>query len=155
MSKTSENISEKSIKFGDKKVTKSDVYKKDTKLFKIDGIGVDKILISKKEIYGQNKSYKYFKGYNDNDEIIPLIIRLPQIIDYFKCFNNDNNNKSNNNNNNNNSNNNNNNNNNNKTIFFKVSGKKQLKNYIKIWKKVSELMKIKFDSEPIYGMLNV
>ena len=141
MSKTSENISEKSIKFGDKKVTKNDVYKKDTKLFKIDDIGVDKILISKKEIYGQNKSYKYFKGYNDNDEIIPLIIRLPQIIDYFNCFNNDNNNNKSN--------------DNNKTIFFKVSDKKQLKNYIKIWKKVSELMKIKFDSEPIYGMLNV
>ena len=44
---TIENMSEKSIKFRDKKVTKSDFYKQDTILFKIDNIEVDKILISK------------------------------------------------------------------------------------------------------------
>ena len=39
---TIENMSEKSIKFRDKKITKQD-----TVLFKIDNIEVDKILISK------------------------------------------------------------------------------------------------------------
>ena len=34
-----------SIKFGDKKVTKSGFYKEDTKLFEIDDIDVEKILI--------------------------------------------------------------------------------------------------------------
>ena len=39
----------------------------------------------------------------------------------------------------------------NKTMFFKVINKKLLKKYIKIWGKVSSLMNIKFDSEPVYG----
>ena len=34
---------------------------------------------------------------------------------------------------------------------FKVSDKNMLKNYIKIWKKISSLMNIEFDSEPYYG----
>ena len=55
------------------------------------------------------------------------------------------------NNNNNNNNNNDNNNNNNKTMSFKVTDKKLLKNYTKIWGKVSNLMNVEFDSEPVYG----
>ena len=39
----------------------------------------------------------------------------------------------------------------NKSMSFKVIDKKLLKNYIKIWKKVSNLLNIKFDSEPVYG----
>ena len=39
----------------------------------------------------------------------------------------------------------------NKTMFFKVTDKKLLKNHTKILKKVSNLMDIKFDSEPVYG----
>ena len=41
------------------------------KIFNIDDIDVNKILVSKKEQYGKNNSFKYFIGYNDND-----IIRL-------------------------------------------------------------------------------
>ena len=36
-------------------------------------------------------------------------------------------------------------------MSFKVSGKELLKKYKKIWEKVSSLMKIEFDSEPVYG----
>ena len=36
-------------------------------------------------------------------------------------------------------------------MSFKVSDKNMLKNFIKIWKKISSLMNIKFDSEPYYG----
>ena len=39
----------------------------------------------------------------------------------------------------------------NKTMSFKVGDKKFLKNYTKIWKKVNNLMNMKFDSESIYG----
>ena len=39
----------------------------------------------------------------------------------------------------------------NKTMSFKVSDNKLLKKYNKIWEKISNLMKIKFDSEPVYG----
>ena len=44
-------ISGKSINFGDKKINKSDFYK-NRKLFKIEDIDIDKILISEKESYG-------------------------------------------------------------------------------------------------------
>ena len=63
---------------------------KNKKLFKIDDIDVDKILISKKEPYGTNKSIKYFVGYNDDDFIKQLCIKLPQMIGYAKCFKNNN-----------------------------------------------------------------
>ena len=39
----------------------------------------------------------------------------------------------------------------NKTMSFKVSDNKLLKKYKKIWKKVSNLLNIEFDSEPVYG----
>ena len=38
----------------------------------------------------------------------------------------------------------------NKTMSFKVSDNKQLKKYNKIWEKISNLMNIEFDSEPVY-----
>ena len=36
-------------------------------------------------------------------------------------------------------------------MSFKASVNKLLKKYIKIWKKVSSLINIKFDSEPVNG----
>ena len=39
----------------------------------------------------------------------------------------------------------------NKTMSFKVTDKKLLKKYSKIWEKVNNLMNIKFDSELVYG----
>ena len=39
----------------------------------------------------------------------------------------------------------------NKTIFFKVTDKKVLKKYAKIWEKVNSLMNKEFDSEPVYA----
>ena len=40
---------------------------KTKKIFSIDGIDVNKILVSKKVSYGKNNSLKYFIGYIDND----------------------------------------------------------------------------------------
>ena len=39
----------------------------------------------------------------------------------------------------------------NKTMSFKVTDKKLLKKYTKIWEKVSSLMKKEFDIESVYG----
>ena len=50
------------------------------------------MLISKKEPYRTNKSFKFFIGYNDNDEIRPLCIKLLRMIGFVKCFKNNNNN---------------------------------------------------------------
>ena len=109
-----------------KKIKKSNFYK-NRKLFKIEDIDINNILVSKKELYGTKNSFKYFIGYNDENVIRPLCIRLPQMIGYVKFFDS------------------------NKTMFFKVNDNKSLKKYNKIWQKISNLMNIKFDGEPVYG----
>ena len=78
-------MSRKNIIFDDKKINKSNFYKNKI-LSKIDDIDVNKILISEKEVYSKKNSFKYFIGYNENDVIRPLCIKLPQIIQYVKCF---------------------------------------------------------------------
>ena len=78
-------MSRKSINFDDKKINKSNFYK-NKKPFIIDDIDVNKILISKKEPYGRKSSFKYFIGHNDNGDIRPSCIKLPQMIGYVKCF---------------------------------------------------------------------
>ena len=40
------------------------------------------ILVSKKEPYGTKNSSKYFIGYNDDDVIKPLYMKLPQMTGY-------------------------------------------------------------------------
>ena len=119
-------MSGKNIVFNDEKIKKSKFYK-NKKLFKIDNIDINKILISKKEAYSKKSSIKYFIGYSDNDTIRPLCIKLPQMIEYVICFDS------------------------NKRMSFKVIDNKLLKNYTKIWERVSHLMNIEFDSEPVYG----
>ena len=51
-------MSGKSINFGNKKINKSNFYK-NKKLFKMDDIDFNKILVSKKELYGKRRSSKY------------------------------------------------------------------------------------------------
>ena len=65
-------MSERSINFDNEKIKKSDFYK-NKKIFNIDDIDVNKILVSKKEPYGKNNSLIYFIGYNNNDVIRPLL----------------------------------------------------------------------------------
>ena len=37
------------------------------------------------------------------------------------------------------------------TMSFKISDKELLKKYDQIWKRIEKLLKIKFDSKPVYG----
>ena len=104
-------MSGKTINFNDKKIKNSDFYK-NKKVFQIDNIDVDNILVCKKEAYGTKNSFKYFIGYNDNDVIRPLLVKLPQMTRYARKFNE------------------------NVTMLFKVNDKQLLKNYNKIWKKL-------------------
>ena len=85
------------------------------------------IIVSKREPYGTKNSFKYFIGYNDNDIIRPLCIKLPQMTGYVRKFNE------------------------NATMSFIVKDKQLLKNYTKIWEKIEKLMKINFESKPVYG----
>ena len=64
-------MSGNSINFNNNKIKKSEFYNsKNKKIFNIDDIDVNKILVSKKEPYGKNNSLTYFIRYNDNDVII-------------------------------------------------------------------------------------
>ena len=64
-----------------------------------------------KEPYGTKNLLKYFIGYNDNDIIRPLCIRLPQMTGYARKFDE------------------------NATMSFKVNDKQLLTNYNRIQKK--------------------
>ena len=123
-----------SINFGDKKIKKSDFYNKNKKIFNINDIDVNKILVSKREKYGKYNSFKYF---NDNDVIKPLYLELSQMTGYNNKFN-EHKNKSKNKN------------KNTITMSVKVKDKKLFKNYNKIWKKTEKLMDIDFNTKPTY-----
>ena len=56
------------------------------KIFNIDDIDFDKILVSKKEQYSKNNSFIYFIGYNDNDVIRPLCLKLSKMTSYINKF---------------------------------------------------------------------
>ena len=55
-------------------------------MFSIDDNEVNKILISKKETYGEYNSFKYFIEYNDNNVIRPLYFFLLQTTGYINKF---------------------------------------------------------------------
>ena len=62
-------------------------FTKKKKKINIDDIDVNKILISKKEPYGKSNSFIYFVGYNDNDIVTPLCIKLSKMTGYVNVFN--------------------------------------------------------------------
>ena len=115
----------KNINFDDKKIKKNE-FCGNKKAFQIDDIDVNKILVSKKEPYDTKNALKYFIGYNDNDVARPLFVRLPQMTGYVKKFNE------------------------NATMSFRANNKHLLKNYKKIWEKIKKLMRIDFESKPVY-----
>ena len=75
-------MSGNNINFENKNIEKSEFYNKNIKIFNIDDIDVNNILVSKKEQYGKHNSFKYFIGYNDNDIIRPLYLFISQTIGY-------------------------------------------------------------------------
>ena len=62
-------MNRKSINFDNKNIKKSDFYNKYQKIFNIDDIDVNKILVSKKAKYDKYNSSKYFIRYNGNGVI--------------------------------------------------------------------------------------
>ena len=118
----------KNINFYNKTIKKSDFYNKNKKIFNIDDIDVNKILVSKKEQYGKYNSFKYFIGYNDNDVIRPLYLWFSQMTGYINKFDE-----------------------NEITMSLMIKDKQLLKNYYKIWKKIERLMSIDFNSKTTYG----
>ena len=109
-----------------KKIKKS-IFYKNKAINNIEDINVNNILVSKKEPYGNKNSFKNFIGYNDNDIIRPICIRLSQMTGYVRKFDE------------------------NATMSFIVKDKQLLKKYTKIWETIEGLMKINFESKPVYG----
>ena len=118
----------KDINFNNKKIKKSDFYNKNTKIFNISDIDINKILVSKKETYGKYNSFKYLIGYTDNDVIRPLYLFISQTTG---CINKFDKNKM--------------------TMSLMIKDIQLLKNYNKIWKKIEKLMKIDFNTKTTYG----
>ena len=100
------------INFNNKKRKKSNFYK-NKKIFDINDIDVNKILVSKKEKYGKHNSFKHFIGYNDSDVIKPLYLEVTQMIGYINKFDK-----------------------NTIAMPLKVKDKTLFKNYNKVWKKL-------------------
>ena len=100
------------INFSDKKIKRSDFYNKNKKIFNINDIDINKILVSKKETYGKYNSFKYFIGYNDNDVIRPLYLFISQTTGYINKFDK------------------------NKIMSLMIKDIQLLKSYNKIWKKL-------------------
>ena len=76
----------KNINFDNKNIKKSDFYNKNKKIFNIDDIDANKILVSKKEQFGKYNSSKFFIGYNDNNVIKSLYLFLSQTTVYINKF---------------------------------------------------------------------
>ena len=76
-------MSGKNINFNDNEIRKSYFYK-NKEIHNVEEININKISVSKKESYGTKNLFKFFIGYNDNDVIRPLCIRLPQMIGYVR-----------------------------------------------------------------------
>ena len=121
-------MSGNSINFDNKKIKKSNLYNKNKKIFNINDIDVNKILVSKKEKYGKYNSFKYFIGYNDNDVLKLLYFFLSQTTGYINKFDE-----------------------NKITMSLMIKDIQLLKNYNKIWKKIEKLMKIDFNTKTTYG----
>ena len=118
-------MSEKTINFGDKKINKKDFYN-NKKIFNIEDIDINKILISKPETY-ENNMRKYIIGYGDNT-ISPLQLFLPKIIGYLNIFKDGV-----------------------RKMYFFTDNNEFLERYTAIWEKISDLVNKKFDSDPIYN----
>ena len=118
-------MSEKNINFNDKKIGKSTFYKNKT-INNIEEININNILVSKKEAYGNKNPFKYFIGYNNNDLIRSLCIRLLQMTGYVRKFDE------------------------NAKMSFIVKDKKLLKGYTKVWETIEKLMNANFESKPLW-----
>ena len=115
-------MSEKTINFGDKEINKKDFYN-NKKQLNITDIDTNKISISKPVSYGKNNMKKNIIGYNDNT-IIPLQLFLPKMTGYLNIF---------------------------EDGIRKMSFFTDNNEFLKIWKKISNLIDKKFDSDPVYN----
>ena len=91
----------------------------------LDSVDLSKIVVSSRWKLN-DKTYKYFCGYLNNDVIKPLCVILPQLNGYIKYFDNGG-----------------------KNMSFFTDDKKVYEKYDEIWNIVKSLLKLKFTASPI------
>ena len=72
------------IKFGDEEADKKKFYSSKEAIL-LDSVDLSKIVVSSRWKLNDT-TYKYFRGYLDNDVIKPLCIILPQMNGYIKYY---------------------------------------------------------------------
>ena len=115
-------MSKQTLKFSDIVVNKKEFYasKQATPL---DSVNTNNIVVSYRIKHNDDGS-KYFIGYSYGDDVIrPLCIIIPQMGGYIKYFDNDG-----------------------KNMSFKIEDE----SVAEIWKKIKDILNIKFHSQPIY-----
>ena len=122
-------MSEKTLKFDNSEVNKKEFH------FSKQGItlnlvNVNQILISDKFKHN-DRSFKYFIGYKDDNIIRPLCIILPQMSGYIKYFDNGG-----------------------KNMSLMNKNDSVLVKYNEIWNKIKKKLNIKFHSMPVYDQKN-
>ena len=117
-------MSSQKIKSEDKEVDKKEFYLSKQAIL-LDSVDLSKIVVSSKW-ETNDKTYKYFCGYLNNDVIQPLCIILPQMSGYIKYFDNGG-----------------------KNISFVTDYEEVYEKYNEIWKVVKRLLKLKFTVNPV------
>ena len=117
-------MSLKKIKFGNKEVNKKEFYSSKEAIL-LDSIDLSKIVVSKKWKI-DDKTYKYFCGYLNNDVIEPLCVILPQMNGYIKYFDEGG-----------------------KYMSFVTDDEKVCDKYNEIWEIIRNLLKIDFTVNPV------
>ena len=119
------------LRFGEKTVNKREFHMS-RKFIDINEVDTGRIVVSKKHPFGKN-CVKYFVGYCAvDDSPKPLLIKLPKMTGYLKCFAGIEGVES-------------------KNMSFIIESEELLSKYNSIWNKVSELLAKEFGSEPVFN----
>ena len=117
-------MSLRKIKFGDKEVDKKEFYSS-KQAISLDSVDLNKIFVSNK-CKINDTTYKYLRGYLNNDTIQPLCVILPQMNGYIKYFDDGR-----------------------KNMSFVTDDEEIYEEYNEIWEVVRKLLKLKFTVSPV------
>ena len=117
-------MSLRKMKFGNKVINKKEFYSSKEAIL-LDSVDLSKIVISKKWKI-DDKTYKYFCGYLNNDVFKPLCVILPQMNGYIKYFDDGG-----------------------KNMSFVTDDENVYEKYNEIWEVIRNLLKIDFTVNPV------
>ena len=122
-------MSLRKIKFGNKEINKKEFHSSKGAIL-LDSVDLNKIVVSKKWKI-DDKTYKYFCGYLNNDVFKPLCVILPQMNGYIKYFDDGG-----------------------KNMSFVTDDEKVYEKYNEIWEVIRNFLKIDFTINPVRDDIN-